>query len=204
MGLTEDIAFVRVTLEAFAKIDAPHMGVASVDGSGGVPPEMFDGDVDDEGWVAWRMLPSTLTNADVSKLESEFAIQLPPLFRAYLLAGFQLFDQVHSSRHDQLIFNTDVPSHDPLGPIRQLINAWKPLLSAGYIPFAEWGDSWGPMCFDIEKRNPDGDCPVVWMDHELLIPLGPEKCGDRNSVTPHVNLLYDSYRGFFDDVFSPQ
>ena len=89
------------------------MSVASEGGGAGVPPEMFEGDVDDEDWVAWRMLPSTLSDSDVSQMETEFAIQLPPLFRAYLLAGFQLFDQIQSSRHDQLIFNTDVPSNNP-------------------------------------------------------------------------------------------
>ena len=28
------------------------------------------------------------------------------------------------------------------------------------------------MCFDAFNRASDGECPVVWMDHELLIPLG--------------------------------
>jgi hypothetical protein len=202
MTLSDDIIYVQTRLEAYATVDAPHMSVASVNGSGGVPPEMFDGDVDDEGWVAWKMLPSTLSLDDVSGLETELAIEFPPLFRAYLLAGFQLFDQVRSSKYDQQIFNVDVPSNNPLGPIRTLIEAWRPLLSAGFVPFAEWGDGWGPMCFDSENRCEDRDCPVVWMDHELLIPLGPDECSRRESVLPHVNALYDSYREFFDDVFS--
>lgn len=202
MTLDDDISFVRTRLEGYFLVDAPHMSVASVDGSDGVPPEMFDGDVDGEGWVAWRMLPSTLSNADVFQLENEFSIQFPPLFRAYLLAAFQLFDQILSTRYDQLIFNTDVPSNNPLGPTRNLIVAWKPLLSAKFIPFAEWGDGWGPMCFDVKNRRDDGDCPIVWMDHELLIPMGEEKCGDHDSVLPHVNPLYESYREFFEDAFS--
>jgi hypothetical protein len=39
------------------------------------------------------------------------------------------------------------------------------------------------------------------MDHEHLIPLGEQACGDRESVLPYVNRLYDSYREFFMDVF---
>lgn len=179
------------------------MGVAAVEDDGsGVPPEMFDGDVNDEGWVAWRLLPSTLSDSDVTRLETEYAVEFPPLFRAYLLAWFQLFDQIHSTRHDQLIFNTDVPSNDPLGPISGLIDAWQPLLSAQFVPFAEWGDGWGPMCFDTVNRLDDGDCPIVWMDHDLLIPLGLDKLRDREAVLPHVNPLYDSYRDFFDDAFT--
>ena len=122
MALSDDIDDVQSTLKAYAG-DYHRMGVASVDGSGGVPPEMFDGDVDDEGWVAWKMLPSTLSLDDVVGLETEFTVEFPPLFRAYLLAGFQLFDQIHSSKYDQLIFNTDVPSNTPLEPIRRLIQA---------------------------------------------------------------------------------
>jgi hypothetical protein len=201
MALSDDIDYVQSTLKVYAE-NYHRMSVASVDGSGGVPPEMFDGDVDNQGWVAWKMLPSTLSLDDVVRLETEFAVEFPPLFRAYLLAGFQLFDQIHSSRYDQLIFNTDVPSNMPLEPIRSLIQAWNPLLSAGYVPFAQWGDGWGPMCFDIEKRRDDRDCPVVWIDHELLIPLGQDECRKRASVLPHVNALYDSYREFFADAFT--
>ena len=178
------------------------MGVAGEDGGSGVPPEMFDGEVNSEGWVAWRLLPSTLVESDVTQLETQYGVSFPPLFRAYLLALFQLFDQIHSERHDQQILNTDVPSNDPLGPITRLLDAWKPLLYARFIPFAEWGDGWGPMCFDTANRLDDGDCPIVWMDHEQLIPLGPDKLGYRESVVAHVNPLYASYREFFGDVFS--
>ena len=202
MSLTTDLEYVRSALTSFGE-NYYRMGVASVDGSGGVPPEMFNGEINDEGWVEWKMIPSTLTLDDVHELESEFSIELPPLFQAYLLAWFHLFNQVHSAKFDQLIFNTDVPSKQSLSPLRELIQGWEPLLSAGYIPFAEWGDGWGPMCFDTENRNDDRDCPVVWMDHERLIPLGEEACRNREVVLPLVNPLYASYREFFEDVFVP-
>ncbi len=200
MSLTVDIKFVQSALDRFGN-NYHRMGVASTSGLGGVPPEMFDGEIDAEGWVGWEMLPSTLSQEDIVRLESEFRIDFPPLFRAYLLARFQLFDQIYSAQYDQAIFNVDVPSNNPLGPIRDLINAWIPLLSASYIPFAQWGDGWGPMCFDTENRNDNGDCPIVWMDHELLIPLGEDACRNRQSVLPYVNLLYPSYRDFFEDTF---
>ncbi|PHS08056.1 MAG: SMI1/KNR4 family protein [Blastopirellula sp.] len=200
-SLAEDISYVHSQLTSYAKLNSPQMGVASSNGGAGVPHEMFDGEVDDEGWVAWKMLPSTLSLDDVTEVEQKFSVQFPPLFRTYLLAGFQLYDQIISSKYEQLIFNTDVPSIEPLQPIRTLIESWSSLTLAGYVPFAQWGDGWGPMCFDIENRHEDGDCSIVWMDHELLIPLGPIECGKRISVLPHVNELYCSYREFFDDTF---
>src|SRR5262249_54711272 len=91
MALAEDIAFVGSLLDAYAP-RASDMGVASQDPQdAGVPPEMQVGEVNGDGWVEWRMLPSTLSEPDVAKLEEEFAIRFPPLFRAYLLARFHLF-----------------------------------------------------------------------------------------------------------------
>jgi hypothetical protein len=148
MAIAEDVAFVGQLLDAYA-VDAWRRGVAANNPTGaGVPPEMQVGEVDAYGWVEWRVLPSILTEADVAAVEREFGVQFPPLFRAYLLARFQLFDQVKSRRYDQQILMTPVPAGKPLKQLRQLMSAWRPLIEAGFIPFAEWGDSWGPMCFD--------------------------------------------------------
>jgi hypothetical protein len=201
MTLAEDSAFVGRLLDAYA-VDACRMGVASQSPKdAGVPTVMQVGEVNGDGWVEWRVMPSTLTDAEVTALEKEFGVQFPPLFRAYLLARFQLFDQVHSHRHHQMVFMTATPAGKPLKPLRDLMKGWRPLIGAGYIPFAQWGDGWGPMCFDSLRRGDDGDCPVVWMDHELLIPLGADRCRHRESVLPFAQPLYDSCKEFLEDVF---
>jgi hypothetical protein len=197
----DDSAFVGQLLDTYS-IDGWRMGVAAEDPAGaGVPPEMQVGEVNADGWVEWRVLPSTLKEADVGALESEFGVQFPPVFRAYLLARFQLFDQVRSRRYDQQVFMTDTPAGKPLKPLRELMKAWRPLIDAGFVPFAQWGDGWGPMCFDAVQRRADGECPVVWMDHEALVPLGPDICRHREAVAPLVQPLYDSCRDFLLDVF---
>jgi hypothetical protein len=201
MTVADDSAFVGELLDTYAN-DAWRMGVATEDpADGGVPPEMQVGEVNADGWVEWRVLPSTLKHADVSALENEFGVQFPPVFRAYLLARFQLFDQVQSRRYDQQVFMTDTPAGKPLTPLRELMKAWRPLNDADFVPFAQWGDGWGPMCFDAVQRRADGDCPVVWMDHEALVPLGPEACRRREAVAPLAQPLYDSCREFLVDVF---
>jgi len=204
MTPTDDIAYVGSLLDAY-HYSASHfrMHVASEHpGDAGVPPDMQAGPVDEEGWVEWRVLPSTLQESDVVAVEAEFGVRFPPVFRAYLLARFHLFDQVRSRRHDQLIFMTDVPSGRRLRKLRDEIRTWNPLLAAGFVPFAEWGDGWGPMCFDSSRRAADGDCPVVWIDRERLIPLG-QTMGEREAVLPWVRPLYDSCREFLADVFAP-
>ncbi len=201
MTVAEDAAFVGKLIDAYSR-SAWRKGVAAVDPKGhGVPLEMQRGEADSEGWVEWRVLASRLEEADVTALETEFGVQFPPVFRGYLLARFHLFDQVHSRRYDQQILMTDTPAGKPLIPLRRLILAWRPLIDASFVPFAQWGDGWGPMCFDAFQRSEDGECPVVWIDHEALIPLGPENCRDREALLPLVKPIYDSCREFLIDVF---
>jgi hypothetical protein len=202
MGLAEDTAFASGLLDAYAT-GAWMMHVAAEDpDDAGVPPEMQAGEVNEDGWVKWRLLPSTLAESDVTGVEREFGVEFPPVFRAYLLAHFHLFNQVRSRKYDQQVLMTDTPANRPLVPLRDLLTAWQPLISAGYVPFAQWGDGWGPMCFDSGQRGADRECPVVWMDHELLIPLGPDGCWQRESVLPLVKPLYGSCREFLVDVFA--
>lgn len=201
MTLQDDIQYIQSLLNNFYS-EYSAFGVAGEETSAaGVPPEMQAGEIDDEGWVQWKILPPRITMDAILELEASFKIVLPDLFRAYLMAACHRFDQVRSQKYDQLIFMTDVPSNNPLGPLKGILTGWESLIGAGYIPFAQWGDGWGPMCFDNQQRS-DGDCPIVWMDHELLIPLGPEQCSERNNLTPLAQPLYDNTRDFLEDVFA--
>ena len=176
-------------------------GVASTKPSyHGVPPEMWAGPVSPDGWVDWKLLPSTLTSADVSTLELEFMVAFPPPFQAYLQARFHCFDQVQSVRHDEIILLPALPERDPLRTLRELLKAWRVLIAADLIPFAEWGDGYGPMCFDTRRRRQDGDCPILWLDHEQIAPMR-EKAAVRANLTRLEQPLYDSFADLLEDLF---
>lgn len=201
MTIVDDATFVGQLLDTYA-LGAWRRGVAAESpGDAGVPQAMQVGAADEDGWVEWRMSPSTLNEAEVTALETDFRIRFPAVFRAYLLSRFHLFDQVKSRRYDQQIFMPDTPSGKPLGRLRSLLVAWRPLIDAGFVPFAEWGDAWGPMCFDTTRPATDGDQPVVWMDHEALTALGADGCRRREAVLPLVQPLYDTCREFLLDIF---
>jgi hypothetical protein len=201
MTREDDIRYIRSLLEAHYRPDsARDEAPEEPDDDYGVPPEMQIGTPDEEGLVQWRITPSPLTDQDISDLEARFNVAFPNFFRAYLLAACHLFDQVCSRRFDQKILMMPVPSNNPTGALESLMSSWQPLIAASFVPFAEWGDSWGPMCFDALQRSND-DCPIVWMDHDILITLGEEACSDRNVVAPHVQPLYSGARDFIEDVF---
>jgi hypothetical protein len=188
--------------EYYARVDAiDRCGVASTKPSDhGVPREMWAGPVDADGWVDWKLLPSTLTAADVTNLEEEFQVLFPPSFKAYLQARFHRFTQVHSARHDEQILFPSLPAREPLRRLRDQLKAWRVLTRADLIPFAQWGDGWGPMCFDTRRRHQDGDCPILWLDHEEVIPLG-EKASVRANLARLEKPLYDSFAELLQDVF---
>ncbi len=191
-------------IDAYALGVAPMKDVAAeAEDEAGVPKDMWAGPVDEDGWVEWTVLPSAVKDADIEALGRAFGVRLPLVWRAYLGARAHCFDQVHSKVHDQLVMLEHTPTIRPLGPARDHLQAWSALLEAGYLPFSEWGDGWGPMCVDLtEAKQPEVDGPVVWIDHERLVTLGEDRCRERSAVQPHAKPLYPSLLRFFDDVFS--
>jgi len=162
----------------------------SVEASG-VPRDMEAGPISVEGWVAWRMLPSTVTEDEVELIERRTS-RLPPLFQAYLVSRFHLFDQIQVGS-DSYLFPA-LPSDAPLRELQWRLAAWESLLNAGFVPFAEYHNGWGPVCFDRERRRDDGDCPVVWFDHEALHGLPEQRVGDRDTLESLAQPLYPGFR----------
>jgi len=166
----------------------------------GIPPEMFAGPISESGWVEWKLLPSTLKASDIEQLETEFGVKFPPSFQAYLLARHHCFDQMSSRRHEESIMLPDLPSRNPLRKLREELHGWRPLIAAGLIPFAEFGDGYGPICFDASRRSADGECPILWVDHEVIAPLG-DKASNREKIRPFEQPLYRSFNEMLQDLF---
>jgi len=63
------------------------------------------------------------------------------------------------------------------------------LLPNGFIPFARSVDGhlYDPICFDTNRTEPDGDCPIVRLDHEAAL--------IDNQIRP-VEILAPSFRMF--------
>jgi hypothetical protein len=200
MGLAENIAYVDSLLEAYDH-NHPACGVISLNcDEVGVPFDMRGGSLGAD-WVSCLMLPSTLTATDVDEVERAFGVVFPPIFRAYLLAKFHLHGEVYSQRHTVSVTLPELPSRDPLDKLLGIMQANAVLIDAGYIPFGSWNGGAGPLCFDAPRRAEDGDCPVVWMDHERLAHLGAERCRTRANVEPLASVVYGSFRELLPDVF---
>ena len=131
-----------------------------------VPLEMRDQNIPVESdWVGWKPIPSTVTDADVADLEGIAGATFPPAYRAFLQyrhfydlseVGVRFYPHAVDSWRSNLVSNYAMPPKKRIAEI-------------GLIPFGrEAMMDAGPVCFDTRVRSADGDCPVVFWDHEWV------------------------------------
>jgi hypothetical protein len=165
----------------------------------GVEPALR-GDFRKDDWCDVRTLPSPVTETDLNDLEALVGAQFPSPVRAFLGARCHCMDQLHarSHRNQLVLWHMQQPS-DPLAEVRAFLKAHRDFSGVGFVPIAQWGDGWGPMCFDaLAPRDSDEDAVVGWFDHERFT---PEFAFSRAAVEPLFKPLYPSTRAFFRDAF---
>ncbi|QDU79222.1 hypothetical protein Pla110_09280 [Polystyrenella longa] len=178
-----------------------NFGVASKEANRfGVPPEMQAGPINSDGWVEWKLADSTARIRDIRTLEEDFQFVFPESFINYLQAMCHLFDDVSSRKYDQQIFWEPLPLTNPLGSLRFLIAAWDDLIRADFIPVAQWGDGWGPICFDAKNKS-EPEHPLVWFDHEYLARFKPHEMQNHAVIAHYAQPIYDNFNEMFDDLF---
>jgi len=153
-----------------------------------VPPEL-DGGLDDSPWARQKWRPAAI-RTDPSDLEQAY-LQLPdrfpPLYEQLVLSYRWL--EVELDDLVRLIAN---PPGILLAPLiagmtkdRLLVDV---LFAHGLIPFGRApGDNYDPVCFDTRRRNADGDCPIVRIEHEAILCQG--KLGESSTVSGSFRSL---------------
>lgn len=165
----------------------------------GVPSDMHDSEVDEEGWVRWRMLDSKVTIDQINELVASCikpgsdtygpSFSVPPLYIAYLSSRYVL--NVYLRYEGFMIELPNLPSDYPLRELRNLWSSSELLIKAGYIPFASYDDHAGAICWDTSKPNDDHDYAVVWFDHDILTEEGQTS---REQLEHYAQPLFHSFR----------
>lgn len=117
------------------------------------------GPTQQEEWVVWKPIASTVTEADIHELEAAIGFPFPALY-AEFLQYLHFYELDHAAgicfiSHDAKEWKASLWDHyfflqEP-GTLRQ----------QGYIQFA-YDRQMKPICFDFNHRTPDGqDCAVV-------------------------------------------
>ena len=117
-------------------------------------------------WLGWRPIPSTVTDSVLHALEHETGLAFPPLYRDFL--QYQHFVTLTEAgvRFEPHLCN------DWQERLRSAyFRSWprNRIIDVGLLPFGSeaWMDA-GSVCFDTSRRRGDGDCPVVFWDHEWV------------------------------------
>ena len=133
---------------------------------GKVPDAMRDDSiVPSDDWVGWKPIPSTVTDSDLDTLEQETGLPFPPLYRDFL--QYRHFVSMECG----IRFEPHL-CHNWREKLRAAyFHSWsrERILDIGLLPFGDEKmlDA-GPVCFDTRRRMADGDCPVVFWDHEWV------------------------------------
>ncbi|WP_342552403.1 hypothetical protein [Paenibacillus sp. FSL R7-0652] len=199
--LEQDRLFIKSWLDTY--FDSPHREMLmsspakTEEGDYGVPAAMQDGEIDEEGWVCWKMLDSEVTEKQINDLVQTLihpaahavSFSLPSLYTAYLSSRCVLNIYL---RYDAFtVALPNLASDAPLREVSGLWSAWKPLIAAGYIPFAGYEDGAGPVCWDTNQPTEENDYAVVSFDHEVLT---VEEQPVREKLEQYARPLFPSFR----------
>lgn len=128
-----------------------------------IPDEMRDTTIvcDTRDLVGWKIVPSTVTDQELNELEKHLGLKYPPLYRAFL-------QSYHFYELGELRFCSHA-LHNWRHKLEEIYKDYSRLIKIGLIPFAEESlmDA-GAVCFDTRFREDNGDCPVVFWDHEWV------------------------------------
>jgi len=201
MGLVEDIERVGTLIDRYyAKIADTEdiFALIRISTDADLVASMQTNRVDAFGHPVWQPMKSTAREGDLAQLEQDVGAEFPPLFRAYALSRCHFFVEFHGLDHRFLL-----PDFPPGLPLKGLsLHADPSCVTLGLLPFGSYDDAYGPVCFDLESRAADGDCPLVWIDHEFMSGL-EEYEWNRARVQLEIQPLYSSFKAMLEDLLGP-
>ena len=118
-----------------------------------------------DDWLAWKPIQSTVTDDDINDLHAHFGGELPTSYIAFLkhVHFYDLTERgVRFERH--IVGEWKKRLIDRYDTYQQHFPDGSHLIPSGDESFMDAG----PVCFDFQDRHADGDCSVVFWDHEWV------------------------------------
>jgi hypothetical protein len=117
----------------------------------------------DNDWQPWKPIASEVTEQDILDLQTHFKCSLPPAYARFLK---------HSHFYELCVTGVDF-APNVVGRWKQeliaLYDSYRQLLpkNSNLVPIGRESlmDA-GPACLDIATQQADGDCQVVFWDHD--------------------------------------
>jgi hypothetical protein len=134
------------------------------------PASVLVGEPCTDGFSDWRIKP--FETADwIDPLEKRIGFRFPALYRS--LVTRYIFPSFETPKAGIFLFG-NTPEGTDLHELRD--RAVSPdlspiLLANGYVEFAkpEDGINYDAICFDMNRLDEHGDCPIVQIEHEWIL-----------------------------------
>lgn len=161
-----------------------------------VPPDMATGPQDQEGWIPWRAIPSTITPQQIATLQIDLGYRLPSLFVDLLL--YKHFLELD---YNEIRF-LPLPSNEGINAVRKWIateSNYFNLLQKGYVIFALSQDDESYYCFMV--NYPQQIQGTTSIDYPVALWDPTDKINSRGKLV--FNSFADLVESLTADSLSP-
>ena len=132
-----------------------------------VPHPLREGGAEFGLYYQWTIQPFNRINW-IAPLEEVLPAQLPPTYRSlvsrYIFPAFEIDSIILLANTGKTLYHemNMAMAHDAVTS--------QVLLDKGFAQFAipNTGDS-DPVCFDFNRRTPEGECPIVRVSHQDIV-----------------------------------
>ena len=145
----------------------------------------------DEEWKVWKLIPSTVTDQDIEKLETDIGAKLPRCLRAFLTVYHHYFDG-------------PVGVNPISAPFEAVRNAWNPLLvKHGYLPFTWDDDGYYIRCMDLANMPDEERCGICQIDHEVLFSMD-EDTAQKEEIAQNMEYLSQNLFTYLESILNEE
>lgn len=154
-----------------------------------VPKEMLaEGEDPNEEWQRWKLIPSTVSDKEISELENQIGVAFPEILKIFLTTYFHLFDG-------------PVGRHSIDEPFLAVEEAWNPILvKAGYLPFAWDEEGYFIRCIDLANMPDEEACKICQIDHEVLFDFDEDSEASREEVEAVMTDVADNFIAYLEGM----
>jgi hypothetical protein len=164
--MSESSGLIASLVNSFARLDGDLRDA-------NVPEVLRVGDGNEGGWGEWGPVRVITAREALGDVYRDMPGPFPPLFEELLL-GYRWLEV-----DLRLLRLRPNPPGEGLGGFKESVledrGLTDYLLPRRLVPFGKGpGCNYDPICFDLSRTMPNGDCPIVQLDHEdILCKRGP-------------------------------
>lgn len=140
-----------------------------------------------EEWKVWKLIPSTITNRDIEKLEESMGVKLPNVMKAFLTVYHHYFE-------------SPVGENPISDPCQAILCAWNPVLvKHGYLPFTWDEEGYYIRCMDLANMPDEERCSICQIDHEILFSWDEDDV-QRTEIEQNMEFVAQNFFSYLESI----